>query len=193
MPLYVKHSDQAGKIGQFIFNSVGTNFHIKKELINRKWVTNILIPHQFNFLGIDVDFEKNGIIIEVQFSNYPFLLNNLLRSELFYKSKTVFNNKPVETLIIISKAHMFPAPNSTLYYLYYEQAMKQLNELIKNNVFDIPIRLVGLFENEQVATPAIWTEYSSNRYSRSVVKEHNIMCKFVRASNEKGRYSIIQI
>ncbi|MEH2284834.1 MAG: hypothetical protein V7K90_26540 [Nostoc sp.] len=56
-------------------------------------------------------------------SNYPFLLNNTLRSELFFKAKTEFVGYPTNLVIIVTKALMFPASNSTL---YYEQAVNQL-------------------------------------------------------------------
>lgn len=47
---------------------------------------------------------------------------------------------------------MFPASNSTL---YYEQAVNQLTALIKYQVFDVPIRLIGLFEQQNTIVPII--------------------------------------
>lgn len=186
---HLKLSDQAGRTGNLIFNPVGTNNAIKRELVSRGWKSNIPIPSNFNFLGIDIDFGKKGIILEVQFSNYPFLLNNVVRSELFFKAKTVFDDATSEVLILITKAHMFPASNSTL---YYEQAVNQLNELIKNNVFDIPIRIIGLFEEVDSEVDAILTEYQQSRYSRVIAKEDNIKCKFV-VSRLNHRSNIVRI
>jgi len=186
---HLKLSDQAGKTGNYIFNPVGTNNAIKEKLKSRNWKSNIQIPSNFNFLGIDIDFGKKGIIIEVQFSNYPFLLNNVFRSELFFKAKTVFDNSPTEALVVITKAHMFPASNSTL---YYEQAINQINELIRNNVFDIPIRVVGLFEEIDTEVDAVLTEYQEARYSRTVAGEVNIKCKFV-VSRSNHRSTIEKI
>ena len=91
-----------------------------------------------------MDFSKNGVIVEAQFSNYPFLMNNVLRAQLFFKSKTPLLEEPTSLVIIITKGHMFPASNSTL---YHEQGAKQLAALAKYQVFDVPIRLVGLFES----------------------------------------------
>jgi len=164
MPLHFKASDQARKQGQPIFDPVGTNEYIKAALAPHGW-RRLLIPAEFSFLGIDVDFGKNGVLAEAQFSNYPFLLNNTIRSELFYKSKIALAGASIKLAIIITKAHMFPASNSTL---YYEQAVHQLASLAKYKVFDVPIRLVGLFVDRTGIIPAVWTGYTATRYSRTV-------------------------
>lgn len=190
MPLHLKTSDQAGKIGSFIFNPVGTNHHIKNGLEKLKWLSNIPIPVKYNFLGIDIDFGIGGIVIEVQFSNYPFLLNNLVRSELFYKSKTTLASEPTDLLIIITKAHMFPASNSTL---YYEQAIKQINELSANNVFDIPIRVIGLFAEKDKEVHAKLTKYDKDRYSRTIVKEVEFSCSLKPLRGNEGRCLVTKL
>jgi hypothetical protein len=164
MPLHMKASDQAGKQGQPIFDPVGTNEAIKAALAPHGWAR-IPIPAEFNFLGIDIDFGKGGVIAEAQFSNYPFLLNNTIRSELFFKSKIPLLGVPAKLAVIITKAHMFPASNSTL---YYEQAVHQLTSLAKYKVFDVPIGLVGLFAERTGINPGVWTGYSATRYSRTV-------------------------
>jgi hypothetical protein len=175
MPLHLKASDQKGKQGSPIFDPVGTNEHLKDELKKINWQPNVRIPEEFTFLGKDVDFTKDGVLVEVQFSNYPFLLNNVVRSELFYKSKTLLPDAPIKVLFIITKAHMFPSSNSTL---YYEQAIQQLNSLAKNNVFDVPTRLIGLFEKTQ-QTSVTWSEYSESRYSRAVANRTITQCHIV--------------
>jgi Restriction endonuclease BglII. len=85
MPLYLKQSDQKGKQGEAIFDPVGTNEHIKRKLESTEgWQPNFPIPDRYRHLGTDIDFIKKGILVEVQFSNYPFLTNNLLRSEIIF-------------------------------------------------------------------------------------------------------------
>ncbi|MGU9805061.1 UNVERIFIED_CONTAM: restriction endonuclease [Pseudomonas sp. CM11] len=163
-PLHLKASDQANIQGRAIFDPVGTNHHIAAGLVPLNWQPNIIIPQDFKFLGTDVDFGKDGAVIEVQFSNYPFLLNNTLRSELFFRAQTVFHGGPTGLIIIVTKAAMFPSSNSTL---YYEQAINQLTALAQHGVFTVPIRLVGLFENVGLVQ-ANWTDYSAARYSRTV-------------------------
>jgi hypothetical protein len=86
MPLHLKASDQRGKQGRPIFDAVGTNEYLKMSLVSTGWRSSVQIPSEFKFLGTDIDFYKSGVIVEAQFSNYPFLLNNLLRSELFFKA-----------------------------------------------------------------------------------------------------------
>jgi hypothetical protein len=163
---HLKASDQAGIQGEIIFDPVGTNSSIKDELFGvYGWAANVSMPEKFSFLGKDVDFVKGGVLVEVQFSNYPFLLNNTIRSELLFKSKTSMNGAPIDVLVIISKARMFPSSNSTL---YYEQAVSQLTELARNRVFDVPTRLVGLFAARGIVD-AVFTDYHAARYSRTVL------------------------
>jgi hypothetical protein len=161
MPLHLKASDQAGIQGNAIFDPVGTNQYIAANLVTRQWQAKIAIPPEFRFLGTDVDFGKRGTVVEVQFSNYPFLLNNLLRSELFFRSRTIFDQAPSQLALIVTKAGMFPASQSTL---YYEQARSQLSALSSHGVFSVPIRLIGLFSHLGEGE-AIWTRYGG-RYSR---------------------------
>jgi len=171
LPLHLKASDQRGKQGTPIFDPVGTNNAIKTALVGLGWAPNVTIPPEYDFLGTDVDFSLDGVIAEVQFSNYPFLLNNLLRSELFYKSQIPLPVKPLELLVVIAKAGMFPSSNSTL---YYEQAQKQLSALSEGKVFDVPIRLIGLTSATGETVSAKWTDYSSARYSRTVHRQYDI-------------------
>jgi hypothetical protein len=172
LPLYLKSSDQAGIQGMPIFDPVGTNEHIKAELKRFGWSAAIPIPEEYSFLGTDVDFGKLGLLVEVQFSNYPFLLNNTIRSELFYKAGLELGGHKTTAAVIIAKAQMFPASNSTL---YYEQAVKQLVALAKNKVFDAPIRMVGLFERTETEIEVCFTDYGA-RYSRTVGARVNRLC-----------------
>lgn len=171
--LHLKASQQAGIEGDAIFDPVGTNEAIKASLHSRGWASNVKIPARFAFLGKNIDFEKDGVIVEVQFSNYPFLLNNAVRSHLFYIAEVEFGTETTAAAVIITKAKMFPASQSTL---YYEQAVNQLNELVGNGVFDIPIRLVGLFEEANSVVTVKWTDYGG-RYSRTVADRSDRQCR----------------
>lgn len=165
LPLHVKASDQAGIQGEPIFDAVGTNAYLKEEFDKRGWKSRILIPKEYKALGKDVDFGKGGLIIEVQFSNYPFLLNNLFRSEMFFRSGVPLAEDPTELLVIITKSVMFPAPQATL---YYEQAVEQVETLARYGVFNIPTRIVGLLEKKDAIVDAEWTTYGAARYSRTI-------------------------
>lgn len=164
MPLHLKASDQANIQGRAIFDPVGTNQRIADDLVPLGWLQKIIIPTDYSFLGTDVDFGKNGAVVEVQFSNYPFLLNNTVRSELFFRAQTVFHGAPTGLVIIVTKAGMFPSSNSTL---YFEQAQNQLASLAHHGIFTVPMRLVGLFESPG-PVQATWSTYTEARYSRTV-------------------------
>ncbi|MBX9736177.1 MAG: hypothetical protein K2X32_04560 [Phycisphaerales bacterium] len=188
-PLNLKASDQAGKQGSPIFDPVGTNAAIATALVDRQWTAKHPIPAEFSFLGTDVDFVKNGLLAEVQFSNYPFLLNNLLRSELFFKAKTPLAGHSVRAVVIVAKAFMFDASNSTL---YYEQALSQLSALAQNRVFNSPMRLVGLFETTNGPFVARFNEYHNPRYSRTVIRSvlRNAMARPGRSAESRVRIEL---
>lgn len=183
MSLFLKGSLQAGIEGRPIFDPVGANLYIKDELDFLKWKTQVPIPEEFRFLGTDVDLAKQGAIGEVQFSTYPYLLNNLVRSELFFKSKTVFDERSTQILFYITKARMFPASNGTL---YFEQSERQLASLATNHVFDIPIRLVGLFEPYDTRVPVHFVNYVG-RTSRTVVETKTASCIITTGTRTTSR------
>ncbi|MCA1853258.1 MAG: hypothetical protein LC647_12920 [Beggiatoa sp.] len=184
MPVHLKASDQAGIQGSVIFDPVGTNDFIKTSLVARGWQANIPIPSEFSFLGTDVDFGKEGVVGEAQFSNYPFLLNNVMRAELLYKGSVHLTGSPTGLVVIVTKAHMFPASNSTL---YYEQAVGQLSALSEKNVFESPIRAVGLFEREEGVVDVKWTTYGSPRYSRTIVTREDRRCEVSPGKSSRSR------
>jgi hypothetical protein len=179
MPVHLKASDQDKIQGSLIFDPVGTNAYIKRTLCRKpaSWKPGIVIPRDYAFLGVDVDFVKRGVLVEAQFSNYPFFLNNVIRSELFYQSKVNLAGEPMQVLVLIANAKMFPASQSTL---YFEQAKEQLDGLTKFHVVDVPVRLVGLFEKENTIVPAKFTKYSAARYSRTVTLQEDRQCQISR-------------
>ena len=177
MPLHLKASDQQGKQGSLIFDPVGTNAYLKANLDPFGWRAS-KIAAEYSFLGLDVDFAKSGVILEAQFSNYPFLLNNLIRSEMFFREKVRFDGAPTSVVVIVVKAAMYPASNSTL---YYEQALNQLNGLAKFKLFTVPVRLIGLCSPLDQEIDATVMGYSAARYSRTVSESTpmkvRIICK----------------
>jgi len=173
--LQLKPSDQRGKKGSPIFDPVASNAAVKAALERKGWPANIPIPGDLAFLGTDVDFFRRGVLVEAQFSNYPFFLNNVVRSALLAKSNTELEGAPVRAVAIVTKGHMFPASNSTL---YYEQAVNQLTEFAKYGVFDVPIRVVGLLVDVGKAVPADWRTYP-DRYSRAPKSKERIKCRLV--------------
>jgi hypothetical protein len=171
MPLHLKGSLQAGRIGSAIFDPIATNLHIKRATQERGW-RSIPVPARLRAFGKDWDGGKGGTLGEWQFSNYPFLCNNCVRSEVVYKAGIPLPGlHPVQCLVIVTRSGLFPASQSTL---YYEQASAQLAAATQVNTFTIPIRLVGLMIKTQVDQyDAVWTEYT-DRTSRTTVRTARI-------------------
>jgi len=186
MPLHLKPSRQKGMKGDPIFDPVATNKYIRENLTKLSWEYNASVPTEYQVLGQDVDFTKSGAIIEVQFSNYPFLSNNVVRTELFHRSEVKFAGEETAFLVVVTKAHMFPASNSTL---YHEQGVGLLKALDEHEIFNIPIRLVGLFEDQNAEVPAIWSEYPAT-YSREAGSQANSKCRITPGSSAGSRCNL---
>lgn len=201
MPLHLKASDEAGIQGSPIFDPIGTNEAIMNGLVQSgtnqtimnglvqlHWRAKAPIPPPFNVMGKDVDFAKNGVLVEVQFSNYPFVINNVLRSEMFYNAGVVFDQQPTGLLIVVTKAKVFPASQSTL---YFEQAKDHLDQLVALNAFRVPVRLVALGAYAPSQTQAVWTQYAANRTSRTVVQQVLRTFNISAPAPRSGRATII--
>jgi hypothetical protein len=165
MVLQLQPSDQAGRGRSPIFDPKATNAYLTNALHSLGW-QKVPVPAGLTEFGLDWDAGKNGTLAEFQFSNYPFLWNNTIRSEGVFTARTLLAGVgEVEALIVITKSGLFPASNSTL---YYEQAVAQISAATNFNAFRIPIRLVGLTLAEGTAlVEADWNEYPA-RYGRVV-------------------------
>ena len=118
-----------------------------------------------------IDLAKEDVFVEVQFSNYPFLLNNILRAEVLHRNNCAMHDKyPVNILILIAKVRRLPAANSSL---YYEQAVSHIKQLVKLDILQIPLRIVGLDTPTGRITADI-TTYADSRYSRIPIKTETI-------------------
>jgi hypothetical protein len=163
MTLQLQPSDQAGRGREPIFDPKATNLYLTEATRARGW-NKIPVPGDLTEFGIDWDAGKNETLGEFQFSNYPFLWNNIIRTEGVFRSHTPLRYmNGVSAIVIITKSGMFPASNSTL---YYEQAKAQVSAAVGFNAFTVPIRLVGLVlpPNTRYAD-VIWNEYPA-RYAR---------------------------
>ena len=180
LKLHLLPSEQKGKIGDPVFDPKATNKAIKDALGDRAWPTNHKIPNDWKFLGKDVDFFHSGLLGEAQFSNYPFFLNNIVRSSLLAMAKVKLEGQhTVRVVVVVAKARMFPSANSTL---YYEQAEKQLSEFygkLPPGVLDVPVRLVGLFSDYDVDVHAVWRTYRG-RWVRDHLTTKDVTCVLTR-------------
>ncbi len=149
----------------------------------RGWRT-IPVPADLREFGHDWDAAKRETLAEWQFSNYPFLWNNCIRSEAVYKAGVELPELGVvKGLVVVTKGGLFPASNSSL---YFEQARAQFAAATNFNAFTIPIRLVGLTIEPQVDRyQAIWTEYA-DRTSRTALRTAQVTISVTWT--EKRRY-----
>ena len=178
LPIFFQASQQAGIGGSPIFDPKATNAFLATASTALGWRM-IPVPAGLTEFGMDWDGGKGASLAEWQFSNYPFLWNNVIRSEAVYKGSVT-----LQGLIIVTKSGLFPASNSTL---YYEQALAQIQAVTSFGAFGIPIRLVGLTVLPGTATVnATWSSYSG-RYSRAAVTQA-VRVMQVRWSRRPGKY-----
>jgi hypothetical protein len=162
-----QQSRQAGIWGTPIFDPKATNVALSHAALAMGWRA-VPVPAELQAFGDDWDGGKNRTLAEWQFSNYPFLWNNVIRTEaVFQQGISLVGVEKVEALLIVTKSGVFPSSNSSL---YYEQAKAQLDVVTTLDVFDVPIRLVGLaIPPEEDRFDAAWTTYA-DRTSRTVVE-----------------------
>lgn len=164
LPLYLQGSGQEGLGGRPIFDPKATNAFLTARAFGRGWKA-IPVPADLMAFGVCWDAGKGRTIAEWQFSNYPFLWNNVIRSEAVYKSRVrLAGLEPIEALIVVTKSGLFPSSNSTL---SFEQARAQVEAVTTFGTFSIPIRLVGLtLPKSALSATVTWSEYPG-RYSRA--------------------------
>jgi hypothetical protein len=162
-PICLQASDQAGKIGVPIFDPKATNQALTALASEQGWHA-VPVPEELTMFGKDWDAGKGSVLAEWQFSNYPFLWNNVIRTETVLQGRVPLRYMDdTSALVVVTKCGEFPSSNSTL---YYEQAHAQLEAVLRYNTFDIPIRLVGLsLPHHAEVIEAMWTTYGG-RYAR---------------------------
>ncbi|MCO4239739.1 hypothetical protein NG702_20455 [Pseudarthrobacter sp. MDT3-28] len=164
LQLQLQPSDQAGIVGRPIFDPKATNAALTSTAAEWGW-RKVVVPPELQPFGKDWDGGKESVLAEWQFSNYPFLWNNIIRSEAVFQSGAVLRplTRSVEALVIVTKTGSLPASNSTL---YFEQAEAQIDTVTTLGVFEIPIRLVGLSVPPGISQlEGDWNLYSG-RYAR---------------------------
>jgi hypothetical protein len=162
---HLQPSDQAGLVGTPIFDPKGTNAALNVAASSAGWTCPVSVPEQLTMFGKDWDSGMGGTLAEWQFSNYPFLWNNVIRTQAVVSGNVPLTGiGAVEALIVVTKSGRFPASQSTL---YYEQAQAQLDAVFSLGAFDLPVRLVGLtIDPEAQEMNVLWSRYSG-RYARA--------------------------
>lgn len=173
-------SDQARRIGAPIFDPKGTNAALTLGAVERGWVPAVPVPTELTMFGVDWDAGKGSTLAEWQFSNYPFLWNNVIRTQAVVTGKArLAGVGATKALVVVTKSGLLPASNSTL---YYEQAEAQLGAVMGSGAFSLPIRLVGLTVRDGAEEiDARWTVYPG-RYARAHTTRSDIRMAVVWSS-----------
>jgi hypothetical protein len=184
-------SDQRERLGSPIFDPKATNARLTESAASYGW-DKVPVPSELRPFGLDWDGGKGPVLAEWQFSNYPFLWNNIIRTEAIYQSRAVLPQlgQPVEALIVVTKSGRFPASNSTL---YFEQALAQINTVTTLGVFNIPIRLVGLTIDPNASELEVdWNQYPE-RYGRAIATTDHVVMNVAwsRRASMYGHYTAI--
>lgn len=162
--IQLQPSDQAGLDRKPIFDPKATNRELTDRAAEHGWRA-IPVPPELQMFGNDWDSGKRRTLAEWQFSNYPFLWNNVIRTQGVYSSDIALRGMDgVDALVVVTKSGRFPSSNSTL---YFEQARAQLEAVMGFQTFTLPIRLVGLTVEPGVSiVEASWNTYAGTRYDR---------------------------
>lgn len=166
-------SDQYERVGSPIFDPKATNAKLTAQAASYGW-EKVPVPVDLRPFGKDWDVGKGPVLVEWQFSNYPFLWNNIIRTEALFSSRAVLPQlgQPVEALTVVTKSGRFPASNSTL---YFEQAQAQIHTVTRLGVFDVPIRVVGLtIDPDATDLEVDWNQYPG-RYGRDILTTERIV------------------
>lgn len=165
-------SDQSGIVGRPIFDPKGTNAALNAGAREKEWRV-VPVPQELTMFGNDWDAGKGSTLAEWQFSNYPFLWNNVIRTQAVVTGNVrLVGVGTTEALVVVTKSGLFPASQSTL---YFEQGNAQLDAVFKTGAFDLPVRLVGLtIPQDAREIEVVWSEYGG-RYGRHPVKPRELV------------------
>lgn len=172
-------SDEARRVGTPIFDPKGTNAALNQAVRGKGWIP-VPVPEELSMFGVDWDAGKASTLAEWQFSNYPFLWNNVIRTEAVIVGRVrLAGVGTTEALVVVTKSGLFPASQSTL---YYEQAEAQLDAVLGKGAFSLPVRLVGLtIPTDAEEIDAVWSTYSG-RYAREPVTRDDVRMAVSRGS-----------
>jgi hypothetical protein len=178
LSLTVKLSGQAGKASLYVYDPIAANEFILTKLFAAGW-QRIVIPPHWSALGKDIDAGKQGVWGEVQFSNYPFFINNVVRANAMFLAKQALPPMgQINSVVIVTKGKMFDAAQSTL---NYEQAVAQL-KLIAPQI-SVPVRVYGLMVPHGTKVSATATKYKGET-SRTVVSQAQISVTMQQGSTQ---------
>ncbi|WUH93457.1 hypothetical protein OG900_27325 [Streptomyces sp. NBC_00433] len=157
--LRLQPSGEDGMTGNPNFGPKATNRILTEQAALLGW-EKIPVPDSPKAaFGLDWDAGRGAVLVEWQFSNYPFLWNNIIRSQVAVHRSLLLQgmDSVPQALVVVTKSGCPPASRSTL---YFEQAKAQLGMAAEALDLDIAVRLVGLTIPAGCATvDADWNTY----------------------------------
>lgn len=191
VPPQLQPSDQRERLGAPIFDPKATNALLTARAAAYGW-DKVPVPSELRPFGSDWDAGKGPVLAEWQFSNYPFLWNNIIRTEAIFQSEAMLPQlgHRVEAMVVVTKSGAFPSSNSTL---YFEQAHAQIDTVTALGVFNVPIRLVGITIPSDAASLEVdWNQYPE-RYGRQVATTERVVMSVAwnRRASMYGHYTAI--
>lgn len=81
IPYHVQLCRQKGRENEMIFSPSMANAAIKELLLKKGWSAGVPIQNPSYQSGKDVDFYKNGVVLEVQFAHYGLMQADVGRME----------------------------------------------------------------------------------------------------------------
>jgi hypothetical protein len=83
-PYQVQLCGQKGRQGELIFSPSVTNTVLENDFVSRGWEARVPLFNAGYDTGKDVDFYKNGVVVEVQFAHYGLCLTDISRMERLF-------------------------------------------------------------------------------------------------------------
>jgi hypothetical protein len=180
---HLQPSGQRGITGTPIFDPKGTNAALNAAVKALGWIT-VPVPTALTMFGTDWDAGKGCTLAEWQFSNYPFLWNNVIRTQAVVTGQVSLQGVgTTSALVVVAKTGSFPASQSTL---YFEQARAQLEAVFSLGAFSLPVRLIGLMIPAGVTQlPVVWSTYAG-RTSRTMLTREKVEANVTWGTRPSG-------
>lgn len=138
VPYHVQLCRQKGRETEMIFSPSMANAELKKRLVDKNWSANVPIANPSYHSGKDVDFYKNGVVLEVQFAHYGLMQADVGRmEELRTGGLALAGGFPVDCGIELVVTNRMPRSQSVA---HLGQALTRAAPLART----LPLILVGI-------------------------------------------------
>lgn len=134
----VQRCGQRNRENELIFSPSMTNAVLREELTQMGWISGIKLDNPGYDVGKDIDFYKNGILLEIQFAHYGILQADIVRMQGLYQQKYFLQNHlPVECGIELVVQNSMPTSNSVAHF-------DQATQRAAASATSLPLVIVGL-------------------------------------------------